>query len=131
MVQVPSGIISFLSHPPYGVVQKEAHASLTAGVTQIQRIRGPVTVDAFGLSFAFFTIPAAFGSTPQIHQDYEVPICEFAPLYTLFGGGTVYGPSQVLTHEGDLLYFDQLFPTRIDVWVQVGCVVIPSWLVAL
>ncbi|SRR5712691_3662981 len=131
MPQVPSGVVGLLAHPPYGVLTRETGFTLTSGVTQIQRIRGPVNVDAFGLSFSFFTIPAAFGRTTRIHTDFELPIVEVAPLYTLFDGHTFYGPTQVLTHEGDLIFLDQLFPTRIDVWVQVGCVVTQFWLVAL
>lgn len=131
MVQVPSGIISQLPHPPYGFLGRETGFSLAAGVTQIQRIRGPVTVDAFGISFSFFTVPAAFGWKQQVHKDYELVIVEFAPLYTLFDGHSVYGPAQQVTHEGDIYYFDQLLPTRIDVWVQVGCVVTQYWVVAL
>jgi hypothetical protein len=131
MVQVPSGIITALSHPPYGVLTREALGSLTAGVTTIQRVRGPIGVDGFGMSFSFFTVPAAFGSTQQIHLDYEHVIVEFAPVYTMFDTHQVYGPSVQLTHEGDLYWFDQLFPTRIEVFVQVGCVVIPYFLLAL
>jgi len=131
MPQLPSGVITAVEHPPYGVLTREFAFNLTAGVTQVQRIRGPINVDAFGLSFSFITIPAAFGSTQAIHKDYEPPIVEIAPVYTLFDGHTVYGPSQVLHHDGDLLFLDQLFPTRVDVWVQVGCLVSQFWLVAL
>ena len=131
MVQVPSGVIGLLAHPPYGLLTREVGFTLTAGLTQIQRIRGPVTVDAFGLSFSFFTIPAKFGRTQQVNLDYEVPIVEFAPVYTLFDGNQIQGPSTLLTHEGDILYFDQLLPTHINVWVQVGCVVVQYWVVAL
>jgi len=131
MPQVPSGVIGVLEHPPYGVLQREFAFNLTAGVTQVQRIRGPINVDAFGLSFSFITIPAKFGFTQQVHKDYEVPIVEMAPLYTMFDGHTVYGPTVTLTHEGDLIFLDQLFPTRVDVWVQVGCLVSQYWLVAL
>jgi hypothetical protein len=127
MPSLPTGIITQLVHPPYGTLTFDTHSALTYGLTSIQRIRGPVNVDAFGISFSFFTIPAAFGWTQQVHKDYEIPICEWVPAYTILSGGTVYGPSEVLTHEGDIYYFDQLLPTRIDVWVQVGCVVIPKW----
>jgi hypothetical protein len=131
MPQIPSGIIGALSHPPYGLLSRETLGPLTAGVTTIVRTRGPINVDAFGMSFSFFTIPAAFGSEQRVHLDYEVPIVEFAPLYTMFDGHTVYGDTVTLFHEGDLLFFDQLFPTQIDVWVQVGCTVIPYFLLAL
>jgi len=131
VVQVPSGIIGLLSHPPYGLLTREIGFTLTAGLTQIQRIRGPVLVDAFGVSFSFFTVPIKFGRTQQVNLDYEVPIVEFAPVYTLFDGNQIQGPPTVLTHEGDILYFDQLLPTHVNVWVQVGCVVVQYWVVAL
>ena len=131
MVQVPSGIISALAHPPYGVISRETGLTLTHGLWHCQRIRGPVKVDAFGMSFSFVTIPAAFGSTPALHVDYEEPIVWFAPVYTLFDGHDVYGPTTEITHEGDLYFLDQLFPTKVDVFVQVGCTVTQFWLVAL
>ncbi len=127
MPTLPTGIISGLFHPPYGTLSFDTSLPLTAGVTQIQRIRFPLTVDAFGISFSFFTIPAAFGWSQQVHKDYELAICEFVPVYTILGGSIVYGASQVLNHEGDIYYFDQLLPTRVDVWVQIGCTVIPRW----
>jgi hypothetical protein len=127
----PTTVVGALEHPPYGILTRETLGPLTAGLTTVHRTRGPIGVDAFGVSFDFFTIPAAFGSTQQVHLDYEVPIVEFAPLYTMLDGHQVYGHSQVLTHEGDLYFFDQLLPTQVDVWVQVGCTVILFFLVAL
>lgn len=131
MVQVPTGIITALQHPPYGVLSKETGPTLTTGLWQLQRIRGPVNFDAFGISFSFFTVPTRFGYVQRVHKDYEVPIAAWAPLYTIFTGQDVYGPTQYVTHEGDLLYLDQLFPKRVDVWVQVGCTVVVSFLLAL
>ncbi len=127
MPSLPTGIIEALIHPNYGSLTFDTGLPLTHGLAQIKRIRGPINVDAFGIKFDFFTIPAAFGWTQQVHKDYEVPIAEWAAVYTILSGGTVYGPSQVLTHEGEIYYFDQILPTRIDVWVQVGCTIIPSW----
>jgi hypothetical protein len=131
MVQVPTGIISALAHPPYGVLSREVHGALTAGAWSLQRVRGLVNVDAFGISFDFFTIPAAFGWTQQVEKVYELPIVEFQPQYKLFDGHVEGGEVTTLYHEGALNYFDQLLPQQIDVWVQVGCVVIPYWVIAL
>ena len=131
MVQVPTGIISQLEHPPYGALTRETGPTLTTGLWQIQRIRGPVNFDAFGVSYSFITIPTRFGYSQRVHKDYEVPIVALAPLYTMFDGHDVYGPTQYLTHEGDLIYLDQLLPKRVDVWVQVGCTVTMFFLLAL
>lgn len=131
MVQVPTGIITQLMHPPYGVLSRETGFLLTHGTTMIDRVRGPVNFDAFGLSFSFITIPTRFGYTQTIQKDYEVPIVVWAPLYTMFDGHDVYGPTQYVFHDGDLLYLDQLLPKRVDVWVQVGCTVQQYFLLAL
>lgn len=132
MVQVPQGIIQLATHPPFGVIQRELIATpLTYGVTQLQRIRGPVNVDAFGMSFDFFTIPAEFGSTQMVSTRYEHVIVQMAPLYTDLSGHDMYGPMVDISEEGQYYFFDALLPTRVDVFVQVGCVVTGFWLVAL
>jgi hypothetical protein len=132
MTQVPTGIIQLATHPPFGVLQRENLATpLTYGVTQCRRIRGPVNVDAFGMSFDFFTIPAAFGWEQRVTKRYEHIIVQMAPLYTDFAGHDMYGPIIDINEEGQYYYFGDLLPTRVDVFVQVGCVVIGSWLVAL
>lgn len=112
-------------------MSRETGATLTTGLYQIQRIRGGVNFDAFGISFSFFSIPSKFGYTQTVHKDYEVPIVVWAPVYTLFDGHDVYGPANYVFHEGDLLYLDQLFPKRIDVWIQVGCTVVQYFVLAL
>jgi hypothetical protein len=131
MAQPPVGIITALFHPPYGVLQRELGPTLTTGVYQIQRARPGTGLDAFGLSFSFITVPAQFGFTDRVHRDYEVPIVQVAPVYTMLDGHEVFGNTVDLVHEGDLLFFDQLLPTRADVWVQVGCTVTLFFLLAL
>ena len=131
MPQVPTGIITQLAHPPYGVLTRETGPTLTTGLYQLQRIRGPVNVDAFGVSFSFFTIPAAFGHTDRTDRDYELPIAEWSAAYTMLDGHVVTSPPQVVRHEGDLYWFDQLLPLHVNVWVQVGCAVTVFWLLAL
>jgi hypothetical protein len=135
MVQVPTGIITQLEHPPYGVLQREFHGALSFGLASVQRIRqvGPVqtNVDAFGLTFDFLTVPDGFGYQLGLVKTYEEFIVEFAPVYTMFDGHNVYGPRTQVFSEGSLYYLSDLFPTRVDVYVQVGCVVDLFWLVAL
>jgi len=106
-------------------------ASIDHTTANIGRIRGPVNVDAFGISFDFFTIPAAFGYSSGITKRYELTILQFAPLYTDLSGHTFHSQITDVNEEGLYFYFEDLFPTRIDIHVTVGCVVIPYWLVAL
>lgn len=131
MVQIPQGVITGLSHPPYRLLERETLGALPAGTYTLHRTRGPIGVDAFGITFSFFTIPAAFGHADTAQVNYEDPICGFSPAYVMFDGHVVLEPETLLTHEGDLYFFSGLFPDHIAVWVQVGCVVIPYFLLAL
>jgi microsomal dipeptidase-like Zn-dependent dipeptidase len=131
MPSVPQGVVQLFAHPPFGILSRETHASIDHTTANIQRIRGPVNVDAFGISFDFFTIPAAFGWTEGLVKRYENRILQFAPLYTDLAGHTFHSQITDVYEEGLYFYFEDLFPSRIDVYVTVGCVVIPYWLVAL
>jgi hypothetical protein len=131
MVQVPSGIITGLAHPPYQLLQRETAPALSTGLYTVTRTRGPIGVDAFGITFSFFTVPAAFGHTDTAVLNYEEPICSFAAEYKLLDGGFVLEPETMIHHEGGLYFFSGLFPNKLYVWVQVGCTVIPRFLLAL
>lgn len=130
-MSVATGVIQLASHPPIGVISRETHSSIDSTTLNIQRIRGPVNVDAFGISFDFFTIPAEFGWANGITKRYENRILQFSPLFTDLSGHNFHQEPTDVYEEGLYWYFPDLFPTQIDVFVTVGCVVIPYWLVAL
>jgi len=131
MVQVPQTIIQLATHPPFGVISRETGPTLTTGQYAVTRTRGPVNVDCFGVSFDFFTVPAAFGWTEGITKRYEHRICQWSCRYTDLSGHDVNMPPVDVFEEGLYFYFTDLFPTAIDVHVQVGCAVIVYFLVAL
>jgi len=129
---VPTGVVQALNHPPFGVLSRDTHPTTIDSTTlYIQRIRGPVNVDAFGISFDFFTIPAPFGSTFGVVNRYETRILQWAAQYTDLTGHDVLSQTTDVYEEGVYYYFDDLFPTKIVVSVTLGCVVIPQWLVAV
>ncbi len=130
-MSVVTGLIQLASHPPLGTISRETHSSIDHTTTSIQRIRGLTNVDAFGISFDFFTIPAAFGWSDGLVKRYENRILQFAPLFTDLSGHNFHQPPIDVFEEGLYWFFPDLFPTRIDVSVTVGCVVVPYWLVAL
>jgi hypothetical protein len=131
MPSIPQGIIQLASHPPFGVLSREVAGTIDHTVLSIQRLRGLTSVDAFGISFDFFTIPAAFGWADGLTKRYENRIIQFAPVFTdLSGHDFLQEPTDVF-EEGLYFYFPDLYPTRINVFVTVGCMVIPYWLVAL
>jgi hypothetical protein len=126
------GIIDLAAHPPFGILSRETGFLLAPGLTNIRRIRGLVNVDAFGLAFSFVTIPAAFGRDIQgVTTRYEEKIVQFAPIFTDLGGHNFHADMVDIYEEGLYYYLPDLFPTSIDVWVQIGCTVQQYWLVAL
>lgn len=131
-------VVNLLAAPPFGIVSRDPGALVIGpGLTQCKRIRGPIDVDAVGISFSFVTIPAAFGRSIGVVTEYEERIVSFAPVYhslaTLAdpGGHDMYGGFTDVFHEGEYYFFPQLLPSRIDCHVQVGCTVAIDWIVAL
>ena len=128
-------VINSLNNPIFGTVTRDPGAIvLTAGLTQCMRIVGPINVDAVGMSFSFVTIPAEFGRFAGVAWEYERRIVQFAPVYhsnsTLAdpGGHDFYAAFTDVYREGEYFFFPQLLPTRIDVYVTVGCTVAIDWL---
>lgn len=131
-------VVNLLAAPPFGIVSRDPGAIvLTAGLTQCQRIRGPIFVDAVGMTFNFITIPAAFGRFAGCATEYERRIVQFAPVYhslstlTDPGGHDFYANFTDVYHEGEYYFFPQLLPSRVDCYVTVGCTVSIDWLLAL
>jgi hypothetical protein len=133
MVQVPTGVISEFAHPPWGVLTQELVGTFTSSgnVHTLTRVRGPINVDAFGISWSVFTAPAAAGRKTRVVTVYEDDFLWLGVRYTNLSGNDFYG--QVLEVHEDGLYFlwDQPIPTSIDIWVFPNFAVTMSWLVAL
>lgn len=131
-------VVNLIAAPPFGIVTRDPGAfTLSTGQYALTRPTGPINVDAVGIAFSFFTIPVEFGWREGINREYDLKICEFAPLYHSLssiadpGGHDFYAGTTEIHHEGEYYFFPQLLPTRVDVWVQVGCTVVVDWLLAL
>jgi len=131
-------VVNLLAAPPFGIVSRDPGALvLVAGLTSCYRIRGPINVDAVGISFHFTTIPAAFGRKVGLVNEYEERILHFAPVYHSLssaadpGGHDFYAGFTDVYHEGEYYFFPQLLPSRVDCFVTTGCVVTIDWLLAL
>jgi len=131
MVQVPSGVIQLFSHPPFGVITRETGPTLTSGQYAVTRVRGPAQVDAFGVSFSFLSVPTAFGWREGIMKNYDDKICEWSARFTDLAGHDFNQPPVEVHQEGLYYFFGDLFPTAIDIWVQVDCTVLVYFLLAL
>jgi len=130
MPQVPQGVVQLIAAPPFGILSRETLGPLGPGLSTIHRTRGPIGVDAFGISFSFFTIPAAFGSSIGVVTEYEERIVQWSAVYTDLGGHSFISTPVDVFHEGEYYFFQQALPSSILVDVQVGCTVIVYFLVA-
>jgi hypothetical protein len=131
LAQPVSTLIQLALHPPYGLCSLETGPTLTTGQYAVKRIRGPINVDCFGIVFHFITIPAPFGYTLGIANRYEERIVQWALKFTdAFGHDSFTQPVDVF-EEGIYQWFPEMFPTEIEVFVQVGCTVTVSFIVAL
>jgi hypothetical protein len=123
-------VVQLIAAPPFGILTRDTGPTLAAGQYTVKRIRGLVNVDAFGISFSFITIPAAFGWTEGLTREYEDRIVQWAPLYTDLAAHDFYASIVDVHQEGLIYFFPQAFPTQLDIFVTVGCVVTVQFLTA-
>lgn len=133
MVQLPTGVISEFAHPPWGVLSRSLIGTIGPGPTlqTLQRIRGPINVDAFGIAWSVFTAPAAAGRRTRVVTQYEDTFLQIGVRYTDLGGHDFFGEVIDVNEDGKYFLWAQPIPTAIDCWVFPGFSVTMFWLLAL
>jgi hypothetical protein len=95
----------------------------------LDRPSGPVGVDAFGITWDFFTVPAGFGSTPGNPVRYENTMLQLGVVHKDLGTHEYYSEYHSFDAEGIYLTFALLAPVRIDYTIAPGVAVSFFWLV--
>lgn len=126
-------VISEFAHPPWGSLSRELIGTFTAAGNPniLQRVRGPITVDAFGIAWSVTTAPAGAGRRVRLSTDYEDSFMQLGVRYTDLGSHDFYGQLFDQNIDGQYFLWDQPIPTSIDVWVFPNFAVTLYWLVAL
>lgn len=126
-------IIGEFAHPPWGSLSRELIGtfSFTGSVHVLQRVRGPVTVDAFGLAWGLFTIPAGAGFQKGVVKTYHDRFLQVGVRFTDLGGHDFYGEMLDIDQDGAYHLFDQPLPTAIDIYVFPNYAITLYWLLAL
>ena len=129
-IQWPIGLN--LLHPPLGLLQRELIPGLADGIGDLVR-PGPTApfnhVNAFGLSWTFFSVPAPFGYTLGDPRTYHQRMIQLSTVHTdLSGHDTV---SDVLDAHAEGLYWlwAEAGPTRVHYEIVPGVRVQFFWLV--
>lgn len=131
MPQLPTSVIEQFLHPPLGVLVREIIPGLAAGSGSLTRPRGPVPVDAFGMTFDFITVPAGLGFVVGNFNEYFDRILQLSVVHTLLDGHSVVSESFDLHQDAQPIVFEQALPTRVDYFIAPGVSVQFFWLVAL
>ena len=87
-----------------------------------------VGVDALGISWDFFTIPAGIGRDVGDPVHYEVRMLQLAVEHQDLGANTFFSEFHDFNVEGIYLMFATALPTSIHYTIAPGVVVVFYWL---
>lgn len=129
MPQVTLPVSSVLPYLNIVTLVRETIVGGLTGTGSLTRPAGPIGVDAFGISWDFFTVPAGYGSIPGTPLRYEDRMIQIGVVHADLGGHTYYSEYHDFDVEGIYLVFQQLAPVRVDYTIAPGVVVAAFWLV--
>jgi len=129
---LPIPVIDLILHPPIGLLQRELIVGALSGSGDLTRNTGQLApfnnVNAYGLAWTFFTVPAAFGRTAGSPVIYDERMIQLSAVYSDFGGHDFIGEYHSFFAEGIYWLWDTAGPTRIHYEIAVGVVVTAYWL---
>jgi hypothetical protein len=125
-------IADALLHPPIGLLKRESIGTFT-GAQDFTRATGALApfnhVNAYGLSWDAFTIPAGFGRTPGSPTVYEQRLCQVSVVYTDFAGHDLIGEYHDVFVEGIYFEWVEPGPTKVHVEIAPGVSLTFFWLI--
>lgn len=123
------GVGDLVLHPPIGFLIEDGDPITLTGRGSLTRPSGLFSVNAFGVTLSFFTIPSGFGFRDGNVLEYQQRIIQLATTHELANG-----TREVLTEvldlntDGFMWLWRNALPERILYDVTPGCVVILRWL---
>lgn len=132
-MSTPVSIIQQFLHPPIGLLVLEAlPANPYSGLNGLQRIRGPINVDAFGIRWQIVGYPAGYGVTPRAGDNqFDRPVIEVAVQHQLLDSTLVVTEQSFFDRAAGHVLFNESFPYIIDVELAPGITADLFWLLAL
>jgi hypothetical protein len=116
---VAVSIAQQLLNPPTIFTQLEhvAGAPFGAGLHLIDRVRGPIGVDAFGFAWLFTGTPAGVGQTVQAVTTFEQPLAQVLEVKQDITAATLNGRVLDLDQDEGRSYFSEFPLLRLSVYV--------------
>lgn len=126
-------ILETLLHPPIGLLQRELIPGLVSGSGDLTRSTGALApfdhVNAYGLTWSFFTVPVTFGFDFGSPAVYDERMVQLSTIHTDFVGHDIISEYHAFSVEGIYWLWDNPGPTRIHYEVQVGVQLVLYWLI--
>lgn len=126
-------ILETLLHPPLGAISQLLIPGLFTGSGDLTRATGALPpfnhVNAYGLTWTFFTIPAGFGSTPGTPIVYEERMLQASTIHTDFHGHDLISEWHSFFSDGVYWLWNNPGPTRVHFDIAPGLEIVFSWIV--
>jgi hypothetical protein len=133
MTSTVVGIAQLLAHAPsFDLLDRELIPGLfdTSGdLTRPGFVPPWENVNAFGLSWSFFTIPPEFGMTLGDPIVYEPRMLQVSTIHTDFSGHDLVSEVRDFYSEGVYWLFENAGPTRVHYELAPGLQVVFYWII--
>lgn len=121
MPGIDTGVINFFLHPPLGVMTLEhiPTAPFTGPVqVALNRPRGPVHTDAFGIVWSVTAEAAGVGRVDGIQTEFDERVVEIVVSHILLDGTPIVSQRVVSWLDSGFMLFSEALPY--DLNVRIG-----------
>lgn len=126
-------ILETILHPPLGLLQRELIPGLLSGSVDLTRNTGSLApfnnVNAYGLSWAFFTVPIGFGFEIGFPDVYFNRMLQASTVHTDFAGHELVSEYHSFFSEGIYWLWQNPGPSRVHLEIEPGVELQAFWLI--
>lgn len=126
------GIALQFPTPPLDLTHQEALAGnpYSAGVHLLDRVRGPINLDAYGIYWQAHLVPSGIGQTMGRNvTTFEQPIAQLLQVKMDILSVVQNGPMLPIVQDEGIMMFDEFPILRVSAWIETGCELNFWWVV--
>lgn len=126
-------IIQQFLHPPIGLCTLEVISGAPfTDLVAVDRPRGLVRTDAFGIRYLITFSPDGYGITPAAGSNvFDRPVVEIATRHQLLSGDIIVTSQQTYSTASGTLMFEESFPYIVDLLFSPGIEASLWWVLLL